>query len=167
LSSVAAILFRIGLARRTELAHGGLRKWRLQHPALTSLPYLWLLDFHASRLRRGVGARTSLKPEPQHGGCAVLARQAAAPVALFPNCATGKGRCRTPLHRLGSGPVSNGRAAALSGGSSARQHHQRALTRSPSTTFVLPPTTQVPRTTRRTRPALSARSSSGSIVTAS
>src|SRR5215217_6173878 len=33
--------------------------------------------------------------------------------ALFPNCASGKRRCG-PLHRLSSGPVSNGRAAALS-----------------------------------------------------
>jgi hypothetical protein len=63
--------------------------------------------------RRRVWVRTPFRPHPGHRAEAVVARARPRLRCALPKLRTGEGAMSTPLHRLGCGPVGNGRAADL------------------------------------------------------
>jgi hypothetical protein len=63
--------------------------------------------------RRRVWGRTSLRPHPRHRPEAVAAQALPRLRCALPKLRIGAGAMSTPLHRLGCGPVRNGRAADL------------------------------------------------------
>ena len=63
--------------------------------------------------RRRVWGRTPLRPHPRHRPEAVAAQALPRLRCALPKLRIGAGAMSTPLHRLGCGPVRNGRAADL------------------------------------------------------